>query len=157
GWVSGAGACFAPPGGVQVSTPIADPGYPIPVRPVAAPLLPVYANEAQATGTGSGCSPWCDANYSTRCAAQQALVPPAYKELKTNLQINDPTKVIARCIRPGIYSFLLNAKDNNSGPPVAYLMESNGPAAAPVSGVYFFDNGANVQDTLIGGYVGGQP
>jgi len=160
-WVSGSGACLNPPPGVQVTSPVSDPGYSIPVRPVApAPLLPVYANEDQATGSGPACSPWCDANYAARCSGpggQQSLVPAAYHELKTGLQVNDPTQVIAKCIRPGIYTFRLDAKDNNSGPPVAYLMESSGPATAPVSGVYFFDNGANVQDTLIGGYVGGQP
>jgi hypothetical protein len=158
-WVSGSGACLNPPPGVQVTSPIADPGYPIPVRPTVAPLLPVYANEDQAMGTGSACAPWCDANYVSRCAAQQASVPAAYKELKTspNKQINDPTQVTAKCIRPGIYSFRLDAKNSNSGPPVAYLMESTGPAGTPPSGVYFFDNGSNVQDTLIGGWVGGQP
>jgi len=159
--------CLNPPPGVQVQTPIADPGYSIPARPVAAPLLPVYANEDQAMGTGSGCAPWCDANYTARCSGpggQQSQVPATYYTLKTvagtavpDKQINDPAQVIAKCIRPGIYSFRLDAKDNGSGPPVAYLMESNGPAGTPVSGVYFFDNGANVQDTLIGGYVGGQP
>jgi len=164
-WTSGSGACLNPPPGVQVQMPIADPGYSIPVRPVApAPLLPVYANEDQAMGTGSGCAPWCDANYTARCAAQQALVPSAYFTLKTvsgvavpDKQVNDPAQVIAKCIRPGVYAFRLDAKDNGSGPPVAYLMESSGPATAPVSGVYFFDNGANIYDTLIGGYVGGQP
>jgi hypothetical protein len=157
-WVSGSGACLNPPPGVQITTPIADPGYRIPVRPVApAPLLPVYANEDQATGTGGGCAPWCDAGYAARCSAQQAAVPSTYKELKTNQQINDSAQVIAKCIRPGIYSFRLDAKNNNSGLPVAYLMESSPPSGTPASGVYFFDNGANVQDTLIGGYVPSQP
>jgi hypothetical protein len=153
------GGCLNPPTGIQVTSPIDAPGYPIPVRPVApAPLLPVYNNEAEAMGTASG-SPWYDPNYAARCLQQQALVPSTYKELKSspNLTINDPTKVIAKCLRPGIYSFRLDAKNGNSGPPIAYLLESNAPAGTPVSGVYFFDNGVNVQDTLIGGYVGGQP
>jgi hypothetical protein len=164
-WVSGSGACLNPPPGVQVTSPVDDPAYSIPVRPVApAPVLPVYNNEDQAMGTGSGCAPWCDPDYATRCDTQQRSVPASYYTLKVvagvtvpDQPINDPTLVVAKCIRPGIYAFRLDAKNNSSGPPVAYLMESNGPAGTPVSGVYFFDHGSNVQDTLIGGYVGGQP
>jgi hypothetical protein len=147
GWVTGSGSCLNPPPGVQVTTPIADPGYPIPQRTPATPAIPVYANVAQAMGTDPG-GPNPDPNYSTRCAAQQASVPPLYHELKTGLQINNPALVVANCVRPGIYHFLLDAKDNASGPPVAWLLEP---------GVYFFDYGVNVQSTLLGGYVASQP
>jgi hypothetical protein len=128
--------CLNPPPGVGVTSPIADPGYPIPTRPTVAPLLPTYTTEAGAMDTAAN------------CATQQSLVPATYKELTTNLPINDPTKVIAKCMRPGIYSFELIAKDNNAGPPVAYLLEP---------GVYFFDYGLDVQSSLIGGYVPNQP
>jgi putative Flp pilus-assembly TadE/G-like protein len=141
------GGCINPPPGVQVTSPIDDPGYSIPQRSPATPPIATYANVAQAMGTDPG-GPNPDPNYTTRCAAQQASVPPLYHELKTGLQINNPAQVIANCVRPGIYQFLLDAKDNSSGPPVAWLLEP---------GVYFFDYGVNVQSTLIGGYVHDQP
>jgi putative Flp pilus-assembly TadE/G-like protein len=139
------GGCVNPPPGVQVTSPIADPGYSIPQRVTG---LPVYATKERAMGTDSSDSATFDPNYASRCAAQQALVPATYRELKTNLQINNPAQVIANCVRPGIYQFLLDAKDNSSGPPVAWLLEP---------GVYFFDYGVNVQSSLVGGYVANQP
>jgi hypothetical protein len=147
GWVTGSGKCLNPPPGVQVTSPVADPGYSIPQRSPATPPIPTYNNASQAMGTDPA-GPNPDPNYTTRCAAQQASVPALYHELKTGLQINNPAFVIANCVRPGIYNFMLDAKDNNSGPPVAWLLEP---------GVYFFDYGVNVQSTLIGGYVADQP
>jgi hypothetical protein len=144
------GGCINPPPGVQVTSPVADPGYSIPQRSPATPPIPTYANVAQAMGTDPG-DPNYDPNYAMRCTGpggQQSRVPPLYHELKTNLPVNNSTQVIAKCVRPGIYQFLLDAKDNASGPPVAWLLEP---------GVYFFDYGVNVQSTLLGGYVPNQP
>src|SRR5206468_1031606 len=101
--------CVNPPPGVQVTTPIADPGYTIPQRTPSTPPVPTYNNASQAMGTDPG-GPNPDPNYTTRCAAQQASVPALYHELKNGLQINNPAFVIAKCVRPGIYNFLLDAK-----------------------------------------------
>jgi hypothetical protein len=141
-WTSGSGKCLNPPNGVQVTSPVADPGYSIPQRVTG---IPVYNNVAQAMGTDAA-DPNYDPNYATRCAAQQALVPSTYRELKTAAQerINDATKVKAVCVRPGIYNFLLESKTTLE----AVLLEP---------GVYFFDYGLNIADSLIGGYEPDKP
>ena len=132
--------CLNPPSGVQVTSPVADPGYSIPKRtdydPITSPIA-TYTTEADALDPDPA-----------NCLAQQQLVSAEYLELDTNLPINDPDQVIVKCMRPGIYTFTLDVKDNASGPPVAYLLEP---------GVYFFDAGVRVQSTLIGGYEPGAP
>lgn len=128
-WVTGSGRCLNPPLGSQLTSPVSDPDYPIPVRDGSED---VFTSLAQATDPDA-----------SNCLAQQALVPDEYKELKTNLPINDDTQVTAVCVRPGVYQFTLEAKDPASGPPVAILLEP---------GVYFFDYGVRVQSSLIGGY-----
>jgi hypothetical protein len=121
GWVGN-------PTGVSISSLILDPNYAIPTA-----LLGTlqYSNETQARDT-------------TGCAAQQALVPSTYRELKTNQRVNDPTKVTAKCFKPGIYNFALI----NSTSQVAYLLEP---------GVYYFNRGLDIGSTVIGGYVPNQP
>jgi len=116
------------PTGVTNGSLILDPGYSIPAAP---PGMTPYASETDAADT-------------TGCAAQQALVPSTYRELKNNNQINDPSTVTAKCFKPGIYNFTLtNSTDN-----VAYLLEP---------GVYYFNYGLNIGSTVIGGYVPNQP
>jgi len=117
------------PTGVTNGSLITDPGYSIPTAPTG---TPTYANEASAQDT-------------TGCAAQQALVPDTYRDLKNNRKVNDPTLITAKCFKPGIYSgfTLTNNTDN-----VAFLLEP---------GVYYFDHGLSIGSTLIGGYVPNQP
>jgi len=144
-WVSPPGECMTHAPGVGVTSIVPDPGYAIPTRTAT---TPIYTTEARAMGTDPTHGASYDPNYATRCAQQQSLVANTYRELKTGLQINDPAQVLAKCLRPGIYEFMVDAKDNAAGPPVAYLLEP---------GVYFFDYGVNVQSTLIGGYEPSQP
>jgi Putative Flp pilus-assembly TadE/G-like len=133
-WVSGSGLCLNPPPGSQLTSPIADPNYPIPQRTVS---TRTYNTLAQALDPSA-----------SNCLAQQRLVPDRYRELKTSKKINDPTQVTAVCVRPGIYKFALTARDPASGLPSALLLEP---------GVYFLDWGATVQSSLIGGYDPGNP
>ena len=115
------------PTGVTNSSLISDPGYPI---PTASPGAPTYANPATAEDTAG-------------CAAQKALVPSTYVELKNNLPVNGPG-VTVRCFKPGIYTFTLT--NNTDG--TAFLLEP---------GVYYFNAGLSVGSSLIGGYVPNQP
>jgi len=117
------------PTGVANTSLNLDPGYSI---PTAASGTPTYANQAAAQDTSG-------------CAAQQALVPDSYRDLKNNNKINDPSVITAMCFKPGIYSgfTLTNNTDN-----VAFLLEP---------GVYYFDHGLSIGSTLIGGYVPNQP
>jgi hypothetical protein len=144
-WVSGSGKCLNPPPGVQITSPVDDPKYTIP-DPLTDPKF-VYTNEAQATGTDPGHLNF-DPNYATRCLAQQALVPDAYRELKNNQRVNDPTQVRTVCLRPGVYRFKIDVKTPASGIQDAYLLEP---------GVYFLDYGVDVNSTLIGGYEASKP
>ncbi len=133
-WTVSSGLCLNPRPGFQLTTPLSDPGYAIPAR---LSTTPSYASLDEAK----------DPN-SANCLAQQALVPDEYRELQSNLPINDSLQVTAICVRPGIYRFTLEAKDPASGPPDAVLLEP---------GVYFFDYGVRVQSSLIGGYDPGNP
>jgi hypothetical protein len=147
---SSSGLCFDPPPGIQITSPVNDPGYAFPSRPTDPRFIyaegPNSDPNNQAKGTDPG-HPNFDSAYATRCLAQQALVPAAYRELKTNLRMNDSTNVTAVCLRPGIYRYKVDAKDPSSGNPSVFLLEP---------GVYFFDYGVNIDSTLIGGYVAGQ-
>ena len=131
-WTTSPGRCAAPvPLGSQLTTPVSDPGYPIPTR----------------TGTEDVFLNYLDGeDTSANCAAEQAKVPDEYVELATGQKINDPTKVRVRCFRPGVYKQTLEAK-NESGLPIAVLLEP---------GVYYFDAGVRVQTSLLGGYDRGQ-
>ena len=117
------------PTGVTNTSLILDPGYSIPTAPTG---TPVYLTKASAQDT-------------TGCAAQQALVPDTYRDLKHNNKINDPAVITAQCFKPGIYSgFTLT----NNTDDVAYLLEP---------GVYYFDHGLSIGSNLVGGYVPNQP
>ena len=130
-WLTSPGRCFAPPLGSQLTTPVSDPGYPIPTR----------------TGSETTFLNYLDGeDTSAACAAEQAKVPDEYLELATGQKINDPTKVRARCFLPGVYKQTLEAK-NESGLPVAVLL---------MPGVYYFDAGVRVQTSLLGGYEPGR-
>ena len=156
-WVSGSGKCLNPPPGVQVTSPISDPGYSIPQRITGTGPgtdTPVFTTEAQARAMDPG-APNYDPSWSTHCQQQQLLVPPTYRELKSDFvngsQVNDPSKITTWCYKPGVYRFMLDARDRNdpvTNHPIAYVLEP---------GVYFFDYGVNVQSTLIGGYVPNSP
>lgn len=145
------GLCLNPPPGVPITSPVNDPGYTFPPRPTDPRFIyakgPNSDPNNQAKGTDAG-HPGFDANYATRCSTQQGLVPPAYRELKTNLRASDSANVTAICLRPGIYNYKIDAKDPSSGNPAVFLLEP---------GVYLLDYGADISSTLIGGYVGGQP
>ena len=130
-WTTSSGRCVNPPLGSQLTSPVTDPRYPIPTRTGSEP---VYSNYADGLDT-------------VNCAAEQAKVPDEYRELATNQKINDPSKVLARCYKPGVYRQTLEAK-NEAGLPVAVLLEP---------GVYYFDAGVRVQTSLLGGYDRGQP
>lgn len=117
------------PPGVSNSSLILDPRYPIPTAVCGAPCT--YSAESQAMDIAG-------------CTAQQALVPPMYRELKTNYRVNDAANVTAKCFKPGIYNFTLISNTDR----VAYLLEP---------GVYYFNQGLNIGSTVIGGYVGGSP
>lgn len=138
-WIAPPGDCLNPPPGFQVTSLVEDPEYPIPVRTGA----PVYATPAEAMGTVAS-GPHHDPNYTTRCEAQQALVPDTYIEHKNNQRINDETQVTARCFRPGVYRFRLDSITDME----AVLLEP---------GVYFLDYGGRVAASLIGGYDPDQP
>ena len=159
GWVTGSGRCLNPPPGVQVTSPAADPGYSIPQRVTGTGTgpttdTPVYTTEAQARAMDPA-APNYDPSWSAHCEAQQLLVPATYRELKTDpvngFQLNDPTKITTWCFKPGVYQYMLDARERDdpvTNLPIAYLLEP---------GVYFFDYGVNVQSSLIGGYVAGSP
>lgn len=131
-WVAAPGNCANPPPGFQVTTLVADPEYSIPARTGAVTYDDVQAGEADAA----------------TCAAEQLLVPDAYRELKTDQQINDPSQVSVTCLRPGIYDEKVVVQDPASGLPNALLL---------LPGVYFFDAGLDVASTIIGGYEADQP
>lgn len=115
------------PTGVSNGSLIADPGYTIPSAPSG---TPTYAGYAAAEDTSG-------------CAAQKALVPSTYHELKNNLPINGPG-VTVRCFKPGVYTFTLT--NNTDG--TAFLLEP---------GVYYFNAGLSIGASLVGGYVPNQP
>jgi hypothetical protein len=115
------------PTGVSNGSLIADPGYTIPSAPSG---TPTYADYSAAEDTSG-------------CAAQKAVVPSTYHELKNNLPINGPG-VTVRCFKPGIYTFTLT--NNTDG--TAFLLEP---------GVYYFNAGLSIGASLVGGYVPNQP
>ena len=123
-----------PPPGVQISTLIADPNYPIPQRVIG--TTPEYPTPADGLDTDP-----------VSCAQQQALVPITY-ELRdgTPVQTLPASKVL--CYKPGIYRGGNNNALVNSDHNTAVLLEP---------GVYFFDGGLSNSSTIIGGYDGGQP
>jgi len=124
--------CVNPPAGFQVTTLIADPEYPIPGRTGAVTYNNVVDGEADAA----------------TCAAEQLLVPDAYRELDTDKQVNDSSQVSVTCLQPGIYRENVRVQDPSSGLPNALLL---------LPGVYFFDAGLDVASTIIGGYEANQP
>ena len=126
--------CVNPPPGFQVTTLIADPEYPIPARTGA-------TDEWDDMEEGEEPNP-------AICAIAQSNVPDAYRELKTNRQIKDPSQVSVTCLRPGIYRDEVTVADPSSGLPNALLL---------LPGVYFFDAGLDVGSTIIGGYEANQP
>ena len=122
-----------PPPGVQISTLIKDPNYSIPQR--VAGTTPTYATPTAGLDTAAG------------CAAQQALVPPAYKIRDgTSVRTLPAGKVL--CYKPGIYASGVNNALTNSDHTTAALLEP---------GVFFLDGGLSLSSTMIGGYQGGQP
>lgn len=127
-WIDPPGRCFNPPGGFQVTTLVADPGYTIPSRTGSTPYPDQAAGEAD----------------PAICEAQQLLVPDTYRELKTNAQINDPLQVTVSCLNQGTYATKVTVQDPASGLPNVLLL---------LPGVYFFDGGLEVSSTVIGGYV----
>jgi putative Flp pilus-assembly TadE/G-like protein len=145
------GLCLNPPPGVPITSAVDDPGYTYPSRPADPAHIynkgPNSDPDAQAKGTDPAHAGY-DPNYATRCATEQGTVPPAYRELKTNRRVNDSAQVTTVCLRPGVYNYKLDVKDPSSGNPNVFLLET---------GVYFFDYGANIDSTLIGGYLGGSP
>ena len=131
-WIAPPGNCVDPPPGFQVTTLVADPEYPIPARTGADTYHDAEDGEAD----------------TATCEAQQLLVPDAYRELKTDQQINDPLQVSVTCLEPGIYRDEVTVQDPSSGLPNALLL---------LPGVYFFDAGLDVASTIIGGYEADQP
>ena len=115
------------PTGVANGSLITDPAYTIPTAPGGTPTYTDYAGAEDTTG----------------CAAQKALVPNTYRDLKTGLLISDPG-VPARCFKPGVYNFTLT--NNTDG--TAFLLEP---------GVYWFNAGLSIGANLIGGYAPSQP
>jgi hypothetical protein len=132
-WLTPPGNCVNPPPGFQVTTLVADPEYSIPDRDDA-------LDEFDTVVDG-------EADAAT-CEAEQLLVPDAYRELKTNQQINDPLQVSVTCLQPGIYGEKVTVQDPSSGLPNALLL---------LPGVYFFDAGLDVASTIIGGYEANKP
>jgi hypothetical protein len=132
-WTSPPGDCLNPPPGYQITSLVEDPAYPIPARNTS---TPVYTTLAAAL------------TDAATCLAEQAKIPSSYRELKSNLQINNPAAVDAICYKPGVYQKQLVISDPASGKPkVAVLLP----------GVYCFDAGVEVSSTLVGGYVADQP
>jgi hypothetical protein len=127
----------APPPGSQLTSPIADPNYPIPQRS-AVPSTPVYSASGLTDAILGGVP------GSALCQAEMAKVPTQYTVGGTPVKNMNPTKVT--CYKPGIYTRELS----NSKPGTAFLLKP---------GVYFFDKGLDIgQGTaLIGGYEGNQP
>lgn len=130
-WINPPGDCVNPPPGFQVTTLIADPDYPIPAR---------FGDTYNDVSDGEA--------DPAICADAQRDVPPAYRELKTDRQINDPTQVSVTCLNPGIYRDEVTVQDPSSGLPNVLLL---------LPGVYFFDAGLDVASTIIGGYEPNQP
>jgi hypothetical protein len=125
-----------PPPGVQISTLIKDPGYPIPQRVTGVGGTPIYPTPAAGLDTVPG-----------SCTAQQALVPPAYK-IHDGTPVNALPAAKVLCYKPGIYMGGVNNALTNTDHGAAVLLEP---------GVFFLDGGLSNSSTVIGGYVGGQP
>lgn len=128
-WTSPPGTCLNPPPGFQLTTLVEDPEYTIPQRDGS---TPVYGTLSDAVADAGA------------CATERARIPATYRELKKNLQINNPAAVTVTCYEPGVYEKKLVVKDPASGLPNVALL---------LPGVYFFDAGIEVSSTLIGGYV----
>jgi hypothetical protein len=128
-WIAPPGDCLNPPPGFQLTSLVEDPGYTIPARDGSTAVYPTAADGIDSTAL---------------CDTEQLRVPATYRELKTNLPINDPAQVNVICYKPGIYQETLKISDPASGPPNVALL---------LPGVYFFDAGVEVSSTLIGGYV----
>jgi len=154
------GLCANPPPGIPITSPVDDPGYAYPSRPTDAAHIynkgPNSDPDNQAKGTDPS-HPGYDPTYSSRCLAQQALVPAAYRTLKVvggvtipDQRVNDSTQVTAVCLRPGVYNYKIDVsgRDPSTNNPYVFLLEP---------GVYFADYGINIDSTLIGGYVGARP
>jgi len=125
-----------PPTPQQIQAPILDPGYRIPVRSAT---VPTYSTEAQALDT-------------TGCAAQQALVPAAYK-MQNGISIKDLPASQVFCYKPGVYQFQINNSKGGTTNPTAFLLEpgtGNG-------GVFWLDKGLSNSSTIVGGYQPGTP
>jgi hypothetical protein len=132
-WVSPPGECASPtPSGVELSSPIDDPAYPIPQRTAVALGCPTTSTTT-CTYTDANLD---DAKLSTAaCDAEiAARVPTQYAV--------DPANTI--CYMPGIYTNEL-------------VVSANTDVALLTPGVYFFDEGVDISGSLIGGYEAGQP
>jgi len=126
-WLSPPKDCDNPPAGEQLTSPIEDPGYPIPDRldlpagcPTSATTVCTYASVDDAKMT------------SADCASVVSSIAPAYNVVAAN----------ATCYLPGIYTSVLRDSQNTD-------------FSILTAGVYFFDDGLDISGTLIGGYAAG--
>lgn len=119
------------PRGVQVTTLIEDPNYPIPQRRAGVTL--VHNTLAEAKGT----------DHATRCPLKKASVPPEYRN-GGGAVVNTMPDDKVHCLRPGIYNFI----PQNTNLDEVFLLEP---------GVYFLDRGLTNTRALIGGWEAGQP
>lgn len=119
------------PRGVQTTTLIEDPNYPIPQRRAGVTL--VHNTLAEAKGS----------DHATRCPIKKASVPPEYKN-GGGAVVNTMPDNKVHCLRPGVYNFV----PSNTNLDEVFLLEP---------GVYFFDRGLTNTRALIGGWEAGQP
>lgn len=119
------------PRGVQVTTLIEDPNYPIPQR--RAGVTPIYNSLDEAKGS----------DHATRCPLKKASVPPVYKNGGGAVVQTMPDDKV-HCLRPGVYNFI----PQNTNLDEVFLLEP---------GVYFLDKGMTNTRALIGGWQAGLP
>ncbi len=125
----------APPPGVNITSPIPDPGYTIPDR-ADVPSTPRYTVAGLSDAMLGG------APGSSACQAEMAKVPAQYTVGGTPIHNMPPAKVT--CYKPGIYTRELSNGHNDE-------------AVLLTPGVYFFDRGLDIGATLVGGYEASQP
>lgn len=129
----------APPPGKQISTPIDDPNYPVPLVPDPA-LRPdlIYATNAAGQMTAADCA--------TEVANN---VPSTYKN--ANLSATGASSGSVICFKPGEYT--------DPQHKVGSQLNASVTAMVFTPGVYFFDGGLQPGNNVevVGGYQGNSP
>ena len=129
-WTAPPGECLNPPPGFQITTLVADPDYPIPVRGASTAIY--------------SASDLADAKTTWQHLWRNKRSPERMPGAENRQAAEHHSQVTAICYKPGIYQKKLTIADPASGPPTVAVL---------LPGVYFFDAGLEVSSTIIGGYV----